>query len=64
MYTFTDITLVHKKLWHITFFFKWRDCEGSGPLKTLRKFKNDFQHLRRVFKLCEITPGPDYQNWL
>ena len=33
MYTFTDITLSHNKLWHKTLFKNGRNCEGSGPLK-------------------------------
>ena len=33
MYTFTDITLTHKKLWHKTFVKKGQICEGCGSVK-------------------------------
>ena len=33
MYTFTDITLTHKKLWHKTFVKNGQICEGCGSLK-------------------------------
>ena len=32
MYTFTDITRTHKKLWHKTFVKNGQICEGSGAL--------------------------------
>ena len=37
MYTFTDITPSHKKLWHNFVFKNWQNCEGSGPLKNAYK---------------------------
>ena len=36
MYTFTDITLTHKKLWHKTFVKNGQICEGCGSLKALQ----------------------------
>ena len=36
MYTFTDIIITHKKLWHKTFFFNWsKFARVAGPLSHL-----------------------------